>query len=647
MNPISTRQALWGFPWIAKVAYLFLVFVSERFVFSWTTEYADHSDCIDLRLVVQPAWGVFDLTEYVTAMHPSDPCYSVPPFPAFPSTSRYVPLGSVEEAMGRVCRSIDAREAISLVIGPPGTGKTLICGLLEEHYRESHEVVILGESPLANRVSLLRHILHHLGVNMHRVADSDLELALLDHVNSASTNQGGLLLLIDEAQSLSAEVLEAVRSVTNIMRSGEPRVVAVMVGDVKMDELLVDTSMEAFRQRVATRCYLHPLNVEETQRYVFETIRSCGAEPEETITFEAIAAVHHACSGVPRLVNQLLTQAIDCAEEAEQGQIDEKVVDVAWAQLQQLPSPMLDEPKIELQSSAIEFGELDESSECDAWPGESEPELDRVEMESEEEPIVSFIAPYSSESSSVSTETSDRQEETESSHEQSDAHEIVIELKAGDIFEDAFEGAVPDCQSAQCVVDSRKSEPPSAWGNNEATKSSNELFGDFDEEQEIEVGSAFADAVKFESTDAITNLEDILQHQIIGINAFSEMAEGQTGITESSGEELVAQRESLETPASFEQVTEDTTMESPTYATPKTDIPDGEQAVAELTPLRLAIADDARCSADVVDGDDTDMLVIEEEVELRRIDRPKNVVDPKPVLTIDYQQMLARMRSGS
>ena len=72
---------------------------------------------------------------------------------------------------------------------------------------------------------------------------------------------------------------------------------------------------------------------------------------------EAIAAAHHACSGVPRLLNQLLTQAIDCAEEADQSLIDERVIDVAWAQLQQLPSPMVDEPKIQIESTAVEFGE--------------------------------------------------------------------------------------------------------------------------------------------------------------------------------------------------------------------------------------------------------------------------------------------------
>ncbi len=172
---------------------------------------------------------------------------------------------------------------------------------------------------LTDREAFQRHLLHHLGADFNSIAEGDLQLALIDRVCSDEAPEGGLLIVVDEAQSLPTEVLEAIRMATNIMRNGEPRVLAVLCGGVKLDETLVDSSMEAFTQRVATRCYLHPMNGEETRRYVTETIRTCGSDPDQTITDEAIAAVHHACSGVPRLMNQMLTQAIDCAEEADQA----------------------------------------------------------------------------------------------------------------------------------------------------------------------------------------------------------------------------------------------------------------------------------------------------------------------------------------
>ena len=243
----------------------------------------------------------------------------LPPFPAFPATGRYVPLGTAAETLDRICRAVVAHEAISLLIGPPGLGKSLLCHLLVQRHRETHDVVILNQAPIVDKQSLIRHLLHHLGADFRGIPESDLHLALVDRVCGAEAADKGLLIIVDEAQSLSPEVLEAVRMVTNITDGGRRRVVAVLAGGPRMDDVLADPSMESFTQRVATRCYLHPMNWEEIKTYVHRTIRDCGSDPDATITDGAISALHHATAGVPRLVNQMMTQAIDCAAESDLG----------------------------------------------------------------------------------------------------------------------------------------------------------------------------------------------------------------------------------------------------------------------------------------------------------------------------------------
>lgn len=292
---------------------------------------------------------------------------NVPPFPAFPCAGRYIPLGSIEECLTRVGRSIEAQEAISLVIGPPGTGKSLVCQLLIQRYQSDRDVVVLGDTAIKDSPALLRHLLHHLGVDHASAPANDLQLALVDHLNGTDASENGLLIVVDEAQSLAADVLETIRMTTNIMRNGMPRVTAIVCGGPALDEVLVDPHMEAFAQRVATRCYLHPMSADETRDYITSIIGQCGATPDNTITPEAISAVHHGCNGVPRLVNQLMTQAIDVAEDMGQSLMDNVVVDRAWAMLQQLPSPMIHEPEIGLAASetTVEFGELSSDSEQD------------------------------------------------------------------------------------------------------------------------------------------------------------------------------------------------------------------------------------------------------------------------------------------
>ncbi|OYP34459.1 ExeA family protein [Rhodopirellula sp. MGV] len=289
--------------------------------------------------------------------------FVVPPFPSFPSVGRYVDLGPVSEAIVRVARSVLAREAISLIIGPPGTGKSLACAVLARQLESTHDVVQLGETGLGDSSALYRMLLYRLGVAIGDNRGADLELMLHEHLSNRKRH---VALIIDEAATLSSEVLEDIRRVTNIMRAGQPVVSAIVVGGPKLDETLALPSMDSFVQRVSARCYLHALTSEETGRYIMGAIEACEASPEDTISSTAISAIYHASGGVPRLVNQLMTEAIDCAAELDSSVIDEVMVNRAWARLQQLPSPMIDEPQmgstVEFESSAIEFGELSELS---------------------------------------------------------------------------------------------------------------------------------------------------------------------------------------------------------------------------------------------------------------------------------------------
>ncbi|WDQ15845.1 ExeA family protein [Rhodopirellula sp. P2] len=295
--------------------------------------------------------------------------FHVPPFPPFPSAERYVPVGSQDEALQRIQRAIEAWEAISLVIGPPGVGKSLLCQLLLKQFAGRREVVVLGDAMLDNPLLFQRHLLTRLnrvrGIHSTPLApNEDPQFALVERLARSTAEFPGLLLLVDEAQALTPEVLETIRIITNTMSEGQPRVSAVLLGGPKLDETLALPSLEALVQRVATRCYLHPLNGDEALTYVQDVIKNCGSNPQEAITNEAIRAIHQACSGTPRLINQMMTAAIDCAASLNQSIIDNKIVDRAWATLQQLPSPVMDEPAIAPpngESSNVEFGSLDDS----------------------------------------------------------------------------------------------------------------------------------------------------------------------------------------------------------------------------------------------------------------------------------------------
>ena len=574
----------------------------------------------------------------------------LPPFPAFPSASRYVPIGSVDEAMVRIGRSIDAKEAISLIMGPPGTGKSLICQTLTRRYENSHDVIVLGNAGIEDGDSLLRHVLHCMGADYVAGPTNDLQLSLVDRVSSQQSSHGGLLIIVDEAQSIPKEVFEAIRMMTNIMHNGEPRVSAILCGGPKLDEVLTDPAMEAFTQRVATRCYLHPFSGDETREYITSVIAQCEADPDRTITLEAISAVHHACSGVPRLINQLMTQAIDVAEEMGQSMMDETVIDRAWAMLQQLPSPMIDEPKLKASAGgmdqSVEYGELSDWDSNDA-PSQHD---DQSPSQQLHESDISVAAPSA-------TWLDDEPECAETNG-------CDAEL---DLVEDAntpIEDAVP---------------------------AASDLFGEFESEEDVAVEQTsiannstrptMAQASQPEpKPEHLPNLESMLHQEIVGMSSLDdsvmiyadhECCEPLScdGAAKSDPCTTVQDIE-LHCDGEMEDAVELEIDQSYEDAIAKNQFADrcdnvdvAEEMIAEKLEaehynagaLQFVEEADADLDSDPFEmrvvSDDSDMLVIEDELDLVGEQKAplseQDREDAAEPVSVDYQQLMLRMRTGS
>lgn len=524
-------------------------------------------------------------------MKNSEHDFTLPPFPGFPSAGRFVPVGPVQEAILRVARSISAREAISIVIGPPGTGKSLACALLAKQFADSRDVVVMGETSITDETSFYRFLLHRLNVALETSNRDELELMLHDRLAGEHANSNGALLIIDEAASLSSDVLEAIRRITNLMRDGQPMVSAVVVGGVRLDETLTAPSLEPFVQRVAARCYLHPLNTDEVRQYIRQSIESCDASPDETITDTALSAIYHATSGVPRLINQLMTEAIDCAADLDESLIDDHTIDKAWASLQQLPSPMVEEPAMEHESSIIEFGELTE-----AFPMQQEIQADDIV---DSEPIAE----------SMELDQEDIDEEAEARLEAV----ALGEAEDEPMWEDVIENETA-----------------------ESTADPIELFGDFDDEESIEVGAAVKPIAR---ELAEVDLESMLHSEIVSLSQFAS-ANTDSRLAQV---ELFAVNEEMYVDDSAQDLAQDLSVEDKEYPSVVWyDEADEQQASIEdeIKPGR----------------DDTDLLWITEDIDVdrrstqspttltpHRIDQPSAGEAPK--LTVDYREMLEKMRN--
>lgn len=250
-----------------------------------------------------------------------------------------------------------------MVVGAAGTGKSLLLQLLAEQFGAEFHVALLAGTGVGTRRSLLQNILFELNLPYRGLDEGELRLSLTDYLRPSRECPNGLLLLVDEAHTLPLRLLEEIRSLTNLVHDGVPRIRLVLAGSPLLEERFTSPKLASFSQRLAVRTYLHAFNAAETAEYVRHELGRCGQQGDGPFTADALRAVHVATDGIPRLVNQVCDHALVLAAAKKRSAIDAAIVQEAWAELQQLPAPWNEPIKATSANatSAIEFGALDDS----------------------------------------------------------------------------------------------------------------------------------------------------------------------------------------------------------------------------------------------------------------------------------------------
>lgn len=285
------------------------------------------------------------------------------PFSATPVADAYYPVKAIETARQTIVRSIERATGPAVVLGPSGTGKSLLLAKLATEFQGRFDIVQLTGGRLRSVRALLQNILFEMKLPFREMAEGELRLTLLDHLEPTECASQGLLLLVDEAHVLPTKLLDELRMITNLVRGGQPRVRLVLAGDVRLEERLANPRLASFQQRLAARCYLHAFTKEETAGHVKQQLANSGTKAE-LFNDESLKALHRLTDGVPRLVNQLCDHALILSSVASERRISAERIEEAWADLQQLPAPpTAASQQATSASSVIEFGTLDDLPE--------------------------------------------------------------------------------------------------------------------------------------------------------------------------------------------------------------------------------------------------------------------------------------------
>ncbi len=208
------------------------------------------------------------------------------------------------EALAHLLYGVNESGGFIQLTGEVGTGKTTIVRTLLARMPQHADVAVIL-NPRLTPAEFLLTICEELGVELEAGARDrvkDLVDALNRRLLAAHAQGRRVILIVDEAQNLSPDVLEQVRLLTNLETATQKLLQIILIGQPELRELLDRNELRQLAQRVTGRYHLEPLTREETYGYVRHRMRVAGAS-EEVFTAAALAELHRLSRGIPRIIN--------------------------------------------------------------------------------------------------------------------------------------------------------------------------------------------------------------------------------------------------------------------------------------------------------------------------------------------------------
>lgn len=227
------------------------------------------------------------------------------PFTLTPNTNFFLALEPHNEALAVLMTALKTGEGFIKVIGEVGTGKTLLCRKLLNEIPE-HFVTAYIPNPYLNPDELRRAVAIELGVKQaQRMSVQLLTQRIQSRLLELHRKGHSVVLILDEAQALPEESLEALRLFTNLETETRKLLQVVLFAQPELDQRLAQSNFRQLRQRITFSYQLRAMKAAEVQQYIQYRLQVAGYKGAELFSASLCKKITKASQGIPRLVNIL------------------------------------------------------------------------------------------------------------------------------------------------------------------------------------------------------------------------------------------------------------------------------------------------------------------------------------------------------
>ncbi|MSU21023.1 MAG: ATPase [Pedosphaera sp.] len=256
-----------------------------------------------------------------------------PPFDITPNPRFLFFSAKHREAFNHLLYGIRERKGFVQLTGEVGAGKTTICRAMLEQLGESFATALII-NPVLDADQLMKAIAMEFGLSVRGLDRLETVAAINQFLLQQVEHQKDAVLIIDESQNLTNELLEHVRLLSNLETDDRKLLQIVLMGQPELRDRLNDFSLRQLRQRITVRYHLRPLTRAEVGQYVHHRLQVSGAKGAPYFSNWALWRIFRYSQGIPRLVNAVCDKCLLAGFVQQRDRVDYRMVGVAIRELE-------------------------------------------------------------------------------------------------------------------------------------------------------------------------------------------------------------------------------------------------------------------------------------------------------------------------